>query len=74
MNPPDGMPPRIPARTGKRMLFGKIFLWKLRLGLSKSTVILDTVFDSICPEQPAFYGSISELRPLTADHAKSHDF
>ncbi len=31
MNPPDGMVPRIPARTG-RMLFGKMFLWRLQMG------------------------------------------
>jgi hypothetical protein len=71
MNPPDGMVPRIPARTGKRMLFGKMFLWRLRMGLSQSAVILDTVFDSISPEQPAFYASISELRALTAETIKS---
>jgi hypothetical protein len=71
MNPPEGMIPRIPAQTGRRMLFGKMFLWRLQMGLSQSAVILDTVFDSICPEQPVFYASISELSALTAGTIKS---
>ena len=37
-------------------------------------MILDTVFDFVSPEHAAFYASISELCPLAADHAKSHDF
>ncbi len=41
------------------------------MGLSQSAVILDTVFDSISPEQPAFYASISELHALTAETIKS---
>jgi hypothetical protein len=71
ITPPPGMIPRIPAKTGRRMHFGKMFLWRLQMGLSQSAVILDTVFDSISPEQHGFYASMSELIALTAGTIKS---
>jgi len=39
--------------------------------LSLSAVILDTLFDSISPEQHGFYASISELHAMTVETIKS---